>query len=64
VGGFEPTSAAHYLSVQDTDAAYRRALEAGAVSKQAPSSMPWGDRMAHVIDPFGNSWFIATAKKK
>jgi PhnB protein len=47
----------------DADAAYVRALAAGAQARQAPRAMPWGDRMAHVVDPFGNSWFIATRKK-
>ena len=26
----------------------------------APTDMFWGDRMGTVVDPFGNSWTIAT----
>jgi uncharacterized glyoxalase superfamily protein PhnB len=28
--------------------------------KLVQKDMPWGHRMAHVTDPFRNSWFIAT----
>jgi PhnB protein len=46
--------------VPDTDAAYERALRAGATSIEAPKDAPYGDRTAGVKDVFGNSWFIAT----
>jgi PhnB protein len=49
-----------HLYVPDVDALYARAVRAGAVSMQAPSDQPWGDRMALVKDPFGNLWGIAT----
>ncbi|MGE0456126.1 MAG: VOC family protein [Vicinamibacteria bacterium] len=49
----------HYY-VDDVDAAYARALEAGATSLGAPSDRPYGDRAAEVADPFGNHWFLAT----
>jgi len=49
----------HYF-VEDTDAAYARAVAAGATSLGAPSDRPYGDRAAEVADPFGNHWFIAT----
>jgi PhnB protein len=63
IPGHPPTSSSFYLHVSDVDAAYERALRAGAASQQPPRDMPWGDRMAHVKDPFGNSWFIAARKK-
>lgn len=46
--------------VEDTDAAYARALAAGATSLTEPSNQFYGDRSANVRDPFGNQWFIAT----
>lgn len=52
-----------YLYVPDVDAVYERALRAGAASKLAPADQPYGDRNAHVVDPFGNTWFLATPKK-
>ena len=52
-----------YLYLEDTDAAYRRALEAGATVIEEPSDMFYGDRRATVRDPFGNIWQIATRKE-
>lgn len=49
-----------YLYLPDVDAAYERALAAGAVSLEAPRDLPYGDRRAMVEDPFGNAWQIAT----
>ena len=49
-----------YLYVPDADAAYNRALKAGAGSIQPPTDQPYGDRSAGVTDPFGNTWYVAT----
>jgi RimJ/RimL family protein N-acetyltransferase len=49
-----------YLYVDDVDATYSRALEAGAVSVEEPENMPYGDRRGVVKDPCGNIWQIAT----
>ena len=40
-----------YVYVADVDAAFRRALDAGARSVEEPSSQPYGDRRAMVEDP-------------
>jgi PhnB protein len=56
-----PTSL--HIYVEDADAAYRRALEAGAASLYAPMDQPYGDREAGVKDPAGNDWYIATRKE-
>ena len=48
-----------YVYVDDADAAYRRALESGAVSLEEPLDTPYGDRRAMVRDPFGNVFQIA-----
>jgi uncharacterized glyoxalase superfamily protein PhnB len=55
-----PSTAFLYVYVADTDAAYRRALAAGARSIETPSDMPYGDRRAMVEDSWGNTWQIAT----
>jgi PhnB protein len=46
--------------VEDVDAIYQRAIEAGASSLMQPTERSNGDRMAGVKDPFGNAWYIAT----
>ena len=57
-------SGAYHVYVNDCDAAYRRALEAGAVTlmgeRGEPADRPYGERSAFVEDPFGNYWYIAT----
>jgi PhnB protein len=53
-------SAFLYVYVNDTDATYRRALEAGARTLEEPSDMPYGDRRCMVEDKWGNTWQIAT----
>jgi len=55
-----PMTAFLYVYVDDTDATYRRALEAGARSLEEPSEMPYGDRRCMVEDRWGNTWQIAT----
>lgn len=46
--------------VEDCDAAFRRAVEAGASAEDEPSDKFWGDRSASVKDPFGTTWMLAT----
>jgi PhnB protein len=49
----------HYY-VPDTDAAYAKAVAAGAIAVTAPADAPYGDRASAVHDAAGNHWFIAT----
>jgi PhnB protein len=49
-----------YVYVSDVDAAYRRALDAGALSVAAPEDKPYQERSAGVRDSFGNTWWIST----
>ncbi|MBI3698183.1 MAG: VOC family protein [Acidobacteria bacterium] len=51
---------AFHVYVPDCDAAYRRALEAGATSMGEPADRPYGERSGFVKDPAGNYWYIAT----
>ncbi|MDQ1473680.1 MAG: hypothetical protein QOJ99_5160 [Bryobacterales bacterium] len=55
-----PMQASLHLYVPDTDAAYQKALAAGAESLTKPADAPYGDRAAGVKDPAGNQWFLAT----
>jgi len=52
--------AAFHVYVEDVDAAFERALAAGAVSFGAPEDRPYGERSGFVKDAFGNHWYIAT----
>jgi uncharacterized glyoxalase superfamily protein PhnB len=49
-----------YLYVPDVDAAYQKALEAGATSLMEPADQFYGDRSGGVKDPAGNRWFLGT----
>ena len=49
--------------VPDADAAYQRALKAGASSLIEPADQFYGDRTASVRDSCGNNWYIATQKE-
>jgi PhnB protein len=60
----ESRPAALHVFVKDTDAVYQRALEAGAVSLQAPVDRGFGERVGGVKDPLGNHWYIATGLGK
>ena len=46
------------LYVEDCEAIYQRAQDAGATSVTRPTNMPWGDRVCRVRDPLGNLWWI------
>jgi PhnB protein len=56
VGSRAAMPACLYLYVDDIDATYQRALEAGAVPHEKPGDMPYGDRRGMVEDPCGNIW--------
>jgi uncharacterized glyoxalase superfamily protein PhnB len=49
-----------YLYLDNADAAYQRAISAGASSLQEPQDTFYGDRTAGVRDAFGNQWWLAT----
>lgn len=48
------------LYTDDVDAVQKRAVAAGAKELMPVTDMFWGDRMGNVVDPFGQSWAIAT----
>jgi uncharacterized glyoxalase superfamily protein PhnB len=57
---WKPMPTGIYLYVEDCDAIYRRAIQAGGTSLMEPADMFYGDRNAGVEDPAGNLWWIAT----
>ena len=48
------------LYVPDVDAAYQKAIKAGATSIMEPADQFYGDRSGGVKDAAGNSWFFGT----
>jgi PhnB protein len=64
-GSFSPktlkgTPVTIHMYVDDVDAAFKQAVDAGAVAKMPPADMFWGDRYGLVVDPFGHQWSLAT----
>jgi PhnB protein len=59
-GEFQPTPCYLHVYVPDTDALYAQALRACAASTSPPTDAPYGDRIAGVKDPFGNTWYLTT----
>lgn len=53
-----PGSTTLHLQVPDADAAWNRALEAGATEKFPLADQFWGDRYGQVTDPYGFTWSI------
>src|SRR5690606_21944353 len=54
------TSVSLAMYVADVDAATTRALEAGATLERPVSNELYGDRVAHIKDPFGHRWTLHT----
>jgi PhnB protein len=53
-------TASLYCYVPNCDAAFDRAVKAGATAIGPLVTMFWGDRMGAVKDPFGHMWTLAT----
>jgi len=49
-----------HIFVEDVDALYAQATQAGAEVIMPLADMFWGDRYAVVRDPYGHSWSIGT----
>jgi uncharacterized glyoxalase superfamily protein PhnB len=58
-----PVPVTMWLYVPDCDAAFARAVAAGAKATMQPADMFWGDRCAGVADPYGYQWSFATHTK-
>jgi uncharacterized glyoxalase superfamily protein PhnB len=65
MGGLSPlstggTGVTIHIYSEDVDAAFNRAVGAGAQVKMPLMDQFWGDRYGIVADPFGHSWSLAT----
>ena len=57
---YPSSSAQIHLYVEDVDGVYAQAVSAGATAVTEPEDQFYGDRIARVLDPAGNTWSIAT----
>lgn len=60
----EPAGVTLHLQVDDADAWFAKAVEAGATPTMPPADMFWGDRYGQLKDPFGHSWSIGAPLAK
>jgi PhnB protein len=52
------------IYVEDSDALFKRAIDAGATEMMPMTDQFFGSREGRVADPFGNVWTIATLKEE
>lgn len=55
-----PSQSSFYVYLNDVDAAFTQAKQAGLSELCAVQDMFWGDRMGALKDKFGISWTLAT----
>lgn len=53
-------TASIFMYVEDADATFEQAQEAGASVVAPLEDMFWGDRFGSLVDPFGHVWSVAT----
>ncbi len=56
-------TASVFMYVEDADATFERAQDAGATVVAPLEDMFWGDRFGTLADPFGQVWSVATRKE-
>jgi PhnB protein len=57
------SAAGLHIYVENADAAFDRAVKAGAQVEMPVSDQFWGDRYGRLRDPYGHKWSIATHVK-
>jgi PhnB protein len=53
-----------HVYVEDVDALFARAVDAGAKTVRPVQDQFYGDRTGTLEDPFGHVWFVATHKEE
>jgi uncharacterized glyoxalase superfamily protein PhnB len=56
---YNGTPVGFYVYVENVDAAWQRALDAGAKQVSPLADMFWGDRTGRLQDPFGHKWTLS-----
>jgi PhnB protein len=59
-----PSGVTVHLEVDDADAWFQRAVDAGATVSMPLADQFWGDRFGAVRDPFGHAWSIGAPIEK
>jgi PhnB protein len=59
-----PSGVTIHLEVDDADAWWARATEAGCQVKMPLDDQFWGARYGQLRDPFGHSWSVGSPSKK
>ncbi|WP_250508944.1 VOC family protein [Caballeronia sp. GACF4] len=49
-----------HLYVENVDATFTQAIDAGAEVTMPVAEMFWGDRYGRLVDPFGHQWSLAS----
>lgn len=62
--GWPPHPLLAQVFVEDSDAAFKRVLAAGAKELSPVTDMFFGTREGRAIDPFGNTWTVSTMKEE
>jgi uncharacterized glyoxalase superfamily protein PhnB len=67
-GALGPKSLKHspvtiHLQVQDADATFKKAVDAGCTIAMPLEDAFWGDRYGQLKDPFGHSWSIGSHQR-
>jgi PhnB protein len=60
---FGGSPASLWVYVDDADAIFNRAIEAGAQLQMPVDNQFWGDRAGAFADPCGYTWWVATRKE-
>ena len=58
---WKPATANMFVYVEDADATYNRAVDAGSETVMPPADQDYG-RSCGVTDPFGNVWWITSVQ--
>lgn len=58
-GSIGGTASVLQVYVDDVDARWAQALDAGAIERSALHDAFWGDRHGSLVDPFGHRWNLA-----
>lgn len=64
LGGTSVTIHIHFPGNYDVDAAWQKALDAGATVTMPMGLQFWGDRYGQFTDPFGHRWSIGKTVKQ
>jgi len=58
--GVPPQPTMLYVYVEDVDTVHKKAVAAGGEEIMPPTDMFYGDRHGGVMDPAGNTWWVAS----